>query len=139
MENLCLEMMGIQKAYPGVRALKGVDFSLKYGEVHGLLGENGAGKSTLMKMLGGVEKMDQGEVYIGGEKVIFYTPSDAQKKGVSFIHQELSLFRILILPLIFLYRICLKKVLSLGRKNCIAIQKRSLTGLDLRNIHRGRR
>ncbi len=92
MENLCLEMMGIQKAYPGVRALKGVDFSLKYGEVHGLLGENGAGKSTLMKMLGGVEKMDQGEVYIGGEKVIFYTPSDAQKKGVSFIHQELSLF-----------------------------------------------
>lgn len=92
MEELCLEMTGIQKSYPGVRALKGVDFSMRYGEVHGLLGENGAGKSTLMKMLGGVEKMDDGEVRIGGEKVFFHSPSDAQKMGVSFIHQELSLF-----------------------------------------------
>ena len=90
MEELCLEMTGIQKSYPGVRALKGVDFSMRYGEVHGLLGENGAGKSTLMKMLGGVEKMDDGEVRIGGERVFFHSPSDAQKMGVSFIHQELD-------------------------------------------------
>ena len=91
-DKLSLEMKNIKKSYPGVQALKGVDFDLEYGEVHGLLGENGAGKSTLMKMLGGVEKMDSGEVRIGGEPVVFHSPYDAQQMGVSFIHQELSLF-----------------------------------------------
>lgn len=91
-EMLSLQMVGIQKRYPGVHALKGVDLSIRRGEVHGLLGENGAGKSTLMKMLGGVEPMDEGKVYIDGKEVDFKTPLDAQKAGVSFIHQELSLF-----------------------------------------------
>lgn len=93
MQNeLCLEMIGIDKRYPGVHALKSVDFSLKPGEVHGLLGENGAGKSTLMKMLGGVELMDSGTVKIYGKAMHIQTPADAQANGVSFIHQELSLF-----------------------------------------------
>lgn len=92
LDEKCLVMRDIRKSYPGVWALKGVDFELRYGEVHGLLGENGAGKSTLMKMLGGVEKMDSGEVYIGGMQVHFKTPKEAQAGGVSFIHQELSLF-----------------------------------------------
>lgn len=92
MEGTCLVMKGITKSYPGVQALKGVDFELRYGEVHGLLGENGAGKSTLMKMLGGVERMDEGTVSIGGAAVHFKTPKEAQEGGVSFIHQELSLF-----------------------------------------------
>ena len=91
-ENLCLNMIRIDKQFPGVHALKKVDFSLKYGEIHGLLGENGAGKSTLMKMLGGVEHLDSGEIYICGEKVDINNPNDSQKLGVSFIHQELSLF-----------------------------------------------
>lgn len=93
MQNeLCLEMIGIDKRFPGVHALKGVDFSLKPGEVHGLLGENGAGKSTLMKMLGGVEIMDKGTIKIYGETANIQKPADAQAYGVSFIHQELSLF-----------------------------------------------
>ena len=91
-KELCLEMIGIDKRYPGVHALKSVDFSLEPGEIHGLLGENGAGKSTLMKMLGGVELMDSGTVKIYGKTMNIQKPSDAQANGVSFIHQELSLF-----------------------------------------------
>lgn len=93
MQNeLCLEMIGVDKRFPGVHALKSVDFSLKPGEVHGLLGENGAGKSTLMKMLGGVEQMDSGTIKIYGKTMNIQKPADAQANGVSFIHQELSLF-----------------------------------------------
>lgn len=93
MENeLCLDMRAVDKSFPGVHALKKVDFSLKYGEIHGLLGENGAGKSTLMKMLGGVETMDAGEISICGKKAEIHNPKEAQDYGVSFIHQELSLF-----------------------------------------------
>ena len=91
-KELMLEMRGIDKKFPGVHALKNVDFMLRRGEIHGLLGENGAGKSTLMKVLGGVESLDVGEIYIDGQKADISAPLDAQKLGVSFIHQELSLF-----------------------------------------------
>lgn len=91
-KEMCLEMVQIDKRFPGVHALKNVNFSMGYGEIHGLLGENGAGKSTLMKMLGGVEKLDSGEITICGKKANIHNPSDAQAYGVSFIHQELSLF-----------------------------------------------
>lgn len=88
----CLKMEGVNKWFPGVHALKNVNFSLETGEVHGLLGENGAGKSTLMKVLGGVEHLDGGEIFIEGEKIKVTNPTEAQKHGISFIHQELSLF-----------------------------------------------
>lgn len=91
-EGLCLEMVGINKHFPGVHALKNVDFSLYTGEIHGLLGENGAGKSTLMKVLGGVEHLDGGEIAINGVKIKVVNPTEAQKHGISFVHQELSLF-----------------------------------------------
>lgn len=68
-ETPILEMKGIHKSFPGVHALKGVDFELKAGEVCGIVGENGAGKSTLMNMLGGVYPYDSGEIFINGEKV----------------------------------------------------------------------
>ncbi|MGE5614250.1 MAG: sugar ABC transporter ATP-binding protein [Bacillota bacterium] len=87
-----LEMLHINKTFPGVHALKDVNFSLRVGEIHGLIGENGAGKSTLMKVLGGVEIPDSGEIYIDNEQVRFTNPKDAQDKEISFIHQELSLF-----------------------------------------------
>ena len=85
-------MKGINKSFPGVHALKDVDFTLNKGEILGLLGENGAGKSTLMKVLGGIEPLDSGEIFLEGKRVHITNPTAAQKNGISFIHQELSLF-----------------------------------------------
>jgi ABC-type sugar transport system ATPase subunit len=92
-DNCILKMTGIKKSFPGVQALKGVDFELKAGEVCGLLGENGAGKSTLMKVLGGVYHLDAGQIYIEDVPVEIKKPSDADDKGIMFVHQELSLFQ----------------------------------------------
>src|ERR1051325_4338076 len=85
-----LQMRKIEKRFPGVHALKGVDFSVDAGEVVALLGENGAGKSTLMKVLGGVHQPDSGEVLIDGEHADIQSVSDATRRGVAFIHQELN-------------------------------------------------
>ncbi|WP_340162575.1 sugar ABC transporter ATP-binding protein [Thermoclostridium caenicola] len=84
-------MKNIHKTFPGVYALKAVDFELRAGEVHAILGENGAGKSTLIKILGGIYTADQGEIYIEGKKVDIREVHDAQKYGISIIHQELVL------------------------------------------------
>lgn len=86
-----LEMKGIVKEFPGVKALKNVDFSLRKGEIHALLGENGAGKSTLMKVLSGVYAKDAGEIILDGHVVEFSGPREAQHLGIGIIHQELNL------------------------------------------------
>lgn len=86
-----LEMKGISKLFPGVKALQGITLKVKKGEVHGLLGANGAGKSTLMKVLSGVVEPNEGDISFKGEKVNFSSPLDAQRKGIVIIHQELSL------------------------------------------------
>ena len=89
-ENL-LELRGIEKYFPGVRALHNVDFTLRKGEIHALMGENGAGKSTLIKILTGVYQMDDGRVSIDGEAVSIHSPQDAQNKGISTVYQEITL------------------------------------------------
>lgn len=86
-----LEMKNITKTFPGVKALDKVDFSLKKGEVHALVGENGAGKSTLMKVLNGIYKRDSGEILLKGESVEFKNTKEAQNAGLAIIHQELEL------------------------------------------------
>jgi len=86
-----LEMKGIHKAFSGVHALKGVDFTLEEGEIHALLGENGAGKSTLMNILGGVFPADSGDILLNGKRVQITRPQDSKSLGISFIHQELNL------------------------------------------------
>lgn len=86
-----LEMKDIVKEFPGVRALKGVSFQLKPGEVHALVGENGAGKSTLIKVLGGANLKDSGEVFLEGQKVEIQDPREAEKLGISIIYQEFNL------------------------------------------------
>lgn len=91
MQETILEMRNIVKVFAGVHALNGVQFKLNKGEIHALIGENGAGKSTLMKILLGVHKADEGEIYLRGEKVCFHSPSEALKNGISMIYQEISL------------------------------------------------
>ncbi|MTI02767.1 sugar ABC transporter ATP-binding protein [Roseibium sp. RKSG952] len=86
-----VEMTGIDKFFPGVRALKSVQFDLEPGEVHALMGENGAGKSTLMKILSGIYQRDGGILMIEGREVSPTTPREAQDLGIGIIHQELSL------------------------------------------------
>ncbi|HXG66820.1 MAG TPA: sugar ABC transporter ATP-binding protein [Blastocatellia bacterium] len=85
-----LQMRKIEKRFPGVYALKGVDLEVNAGEVVALLGENGAGKSTLMKVLGGVHQPDSGEVLIDGAPVVIHNVADATRYGIAFIHQELN-------------------------------------------------
>ncbi len=89
-ENV-LVMSNIEKRFGGVHALKGVNFNLRKGEVHILMGENGAGKSTLMKILDGLYKADEGTVEIDGRQVVVDSPLHARALGVSMIHQELSM------------------------------------------------
>src|ERR1700760_1254836 len=90
-EHPLLEMRGIEKSFPGVRALRGVDLTLRRGEVLALMGENGAGKSTLMKILGGAHPPDRGSVRMGGEEVQFKNPAAASAAGIGIIYQEFNL------------------------------------------------
>ena len=86
-----LQMTGIRKTFPGVVALDGVDFSLRPGEVHALMGENGAGKSTLIKVLTGVYGIDAGDIRLNGTPVRFGGPLQAQQAGISTVYQEVNL------------------------------------------------
>lgn len=88
-----LEMHGITKAFSGVKALNGVDFCVRPGTVHALMGENGAGKSTLMKCLFGIYRKDSGEILLNGERVDFKSPHEALMSGISMVHQELEQVR----------------------------------------------
>jgi ribose transport system ATP-binding protein len=86
-----LTMSGINKSFPGVQALKGVDFGLDRAEIHVLLGENGAGKSTLIKILSGAEQMDAGAIYLNGRPVTITSPIQAKQLGICTVYQEFTL------------------------------------------------
>ena len=88
MSDYVLELKGITKIFPGVKALNNVQFQLKPGEVHALMGENGAGKSTFIKVITGVHKAEEGEMYLFGEKVDFKGPKDAQAAGIAAVYQH---------------------------------------------------
>ena len=92
-EEAVLQMRGICKYFPGVKALQNVDFTLREGEIHALMGENGAGKSTLIKVLTGVYEKDGGEIHIKGQggPVSIRSPQDAQNAGISTVYQEITL------------------------------------------------
>jgi simple sugar transport system ATP-binding protein len=90
-EDLLVELTGITKSYGPVRSLRGVDLTLRRGEVLGLVGDNGAGKSTLMKVLAGAVQHDDGEIRVKGRPVRFGTPAEAQAEKIGIVYQDLAL------------------------------------------------
>ncbi|MCL2842815.1 MAG: sugar ABC transporter ATP-binding protein [Oscillospiraceae bacterium] len=92
MPEYILELHGITKLFPGVKALDNVNFQLKAGEIHALMGENGAGKSTLIKVITGVHQPDAGEIILDGKKVSFKSPRDASQAGVAAIYQHVTAY-----------------------------------------------
>ena len=91
LNDALLTMRGICKQFPGTRALNNVDFTLRRGEIHALMGENGAGKSTLIKVLTGVYEKDGGHIRVEGQEAHIHSPQDAQKAGISTVYQEITL------------------------------------------------
>ncbi len=86
-----LQLRGISKGFPGVKALSGVEFTVRRGEIHSLMGENGAGKSTLIKVLTGVYRRDSGEILLDGKSIDARSPEEAQRLGISTVYQEVNL------------------------------------------------
>ncbi|MBE0689179.1 MAG: sugar ABC transporter ATP-binding protein, partial [Anaerolineae bacterium] len=91
MQTPNLEMRGITKSFPGVKALKSVNLEAFAGEALALIGANGAGKSTLMNVLGGVLRADEGDILIGGKHVEIHSPPQAAANGIAFVHQEMAM------------------------------------------------
>ena len=92
-QQVLVRMTDIDKYFPGVHALDKVQFELRAGEVHALVGENGAGKSTLMKVLTGIYQKDGGSIEVMGKPVELRDTRDAQELGISIVHQELNLMK----------------------------------------------
>ena len=92
MEDYVLQLKGIVKEFPGVKALDQMQFDLRRGSIHALIGENGAGKSTLMKVLSGIYQPDAGTIILDGQEVSVHGPLDAEHKGICIVHQELAVF-----------------------------------------------
>ncbi|HTP59357.1 MAG TPA: ATP-binding cassette domain-containing protein, partial [Spirochaetia bacterium] len=91
MNEVILQVEGVSKSFPGVKALDSVSFDLRRGEVHALVGENGAGKSTLMKILSGFYQPDAGTIRFKGREARFHDSTQARDAGIGIIYQELNL------------------------------------------------
>ncbi len=89
--DVIVQIKGLSKSFPGVKALCNVDLDLRRGEIHGLMGENGAGKSTLIKVLTGLYSKDAGEIFLDGKPFELNSPEDAPKFGLSTVYQEINL------------------------------------------------
>ena len=133
-KDAVLEMKGICMTFPGVKALDGVDFTLKKGEIRALMGENGAGKSTLIKCLTGVNNFEAGEIYIDGidGPVVNKDTLDAQKKCISTVYQEINLCpNLSVAENLFIGREPLTKFGTIKRKAMIAKAAQLMKDMEL--------
>ena len=132
MAEVLLDIKGLEKTFPGVRALKGVNLTVNKGEIHALMGENGAGKSTLIKVLTGIYQKNGGMICFDGEEINARTPIEANEKGISTIYQELNLVLFqTVYENLFLGREPRTKFGSIDRKAMISEAKRILEELGI--------
>ena len=132
MAEVLLDIKGLEKTFPGVRALKGVNLTVNKGEIHALMGENGAGKSTLIKVLTGIYQKNGGTICFDGEEINARTPIEANEKGISTIYQELNLVLFqTVYENLFLGREPRTKFGSIDRKAMISEAKRILEELGI--------
>lgn len=130
--ELLLDVQGVEKTFPGVKALKGVNLQVNRGEIHALMGENGAGKSTLIKILTGIYQRDAGKIWLDGEELHVKSPIEANEKGISTIYQELNLILFqTVYENLFLGREPRTPFGSIDRKKMIAESNRILAELDV--------
>jgi galactofuranose transport system ATP-binding protein len=130
-----LQMRNVRKSFPGVRALDGVDFFVRRGEVHALMGENGAGKSTLIKVLTGVYRRDGGAVLLDGAPIDPRTPAEAQGLGISTVYQEVNLVPTLsVAENLFLGRLPKRLGVAIGWGEVRRRSEAALARLDLKGI-----
>ena len=95
MSEYVVELKNCTKIFPGVKALDKMQLAVKPGEILGLIGENGAGKSTLIKVLTGVHKPDEGEIYVEGKQMTFHNPNESAAAGIACVYQELNIEKLL--------------------------------------------
>ena len=132
MAEVLLDIKGLEKTFPGVRALKGVNLTVNKGEIHALMGKNGAGKSTLIKVLTGIYQKNGGTICFDGEEINARTPIEANEKGISTIYQELNLVLFqTVYENLFLGREPRTKFGSIDRKAMISEAKRILEELGI--------
>ncbi|MEW4413568.1 sugar ABC transporter ATP-binding protein [Clostridium sp. AN503] len=132
MSEFLLDIQGLEKSFPGVKALKGVNLQIKRGEVHALMGENGAGKSTLIKVLTGIYQKDAGEIRFDGELIHARTPIEANEKGISTIYQELNLVLFqTVYENLFLGREIRNRFGGIDRKSMITEARRIMSELGI--------
>ena len=132
MDDYILKVEGVSKSFPGVQALKDVSFCVKRGEIHALVGENGAGKSTLIKILCGVYTADEGRVFFRDRQLVCRDPMDAQRCGISVVHQEIKLVDTMsVMENIFLGR---PRVNKLGLVDWKAMRKDAAALLESLNV-----
>ena len=118
MSNHILEINGVSKSFPGVKALDNICLKIKKGEVHALVGKNGAGKTTLIRLISGIYNADSGTILYDGEDLINYGPHDCIEKGISSVHQGFRMVEILIVAEnIFLGKPLIKKSFIGGNVN----------------------
>ena len=132
MAEVLLDIKGLEKTFPGVKALNGVDLRVNRGEVHALMGENGAGKSTLIKVLTGIYQKNGGTITFDGEEIDLKSPIEANKKGISTIYQELNLVLFqTVYENLFLGRELKTKLGRLDRKKMAEEARSILSGLGI--------
>ena len=132
MNDILLEMKGICKEFPGVKALNNVSLTVRRGTVHALMGENGAGKSTLMKCLFGIYNKDSGEIFLDGKPVSFKNSKDALENGVAMVHQELNqALKRSVMDNLWLGRYPTVMNVLFRKRKCTTTQKRFLKTLNI--------